>query len=644
MTTFRPLGFLACVQGFCCSLFLSLMCIVSLPSFAFGQGNSPSQAIQRIDPPNWWIGMKSPRVELLVYGKNVGETQVKLMPYKGVKVEKIEKASNPNYVYLTLSIAPNTKPGAITLAFQNKGLTVLRNYELRARTQKAPQGFSAKDAMYLIMPDRFSNGDPSNDMVPGFPDTMHRDSLNERHGGDLQGIINRLDYIKDLGMTTIWNTPLIENNMQKYSYHGYAFTDFYAIDRRFGTNADYCRFVDSCHAKGLKVVMDVVLNHLGDQNYLALDPPAESWLNDIALLKSSDRKKDIQKPNYRTTTHSDPYASEYDKRSTTERWFDWMMPDFDGRDAHCATYLVQNIKWWVEYAGVDGLRIDTYPYPNKTFTAAWTKAIAEEYPTLSMVGEVWVSESVGVSAYWQANARNSDGFNSNLPAITDFPMNSALGAAFNEKEEWGSGLIRLYNTLAQDFLYPNAGKNVVFLDNHDVSRYFSAVQEDVKKHKMALAFLLTTRGTPQLYYGTEIAMAGWKEQDPFVRRDFPGGWKEDTANAFTSQGRNALQNEVFNHVKTLATWRKTKSCVHSGKLTHFVPFDGTYTYFRHNETESVMVVLNNNDSEKTISTERFGERLRGFMSAKNVLTGASVSDLLRITIPAKSALVLDLQK
>lgn len=630
--------------------------VLPFPSFVtslFAQDNStanasPTLPLQRVDPPNWWIGMKTSRVELLMYGKGIGEATLTLQPYNGVKVEKIEKADNPNYLYTTISIASSAKPGFLTFMLKNKAQTSVHTYELKTRVPSAVgkrhQGFSSADVIYMLMPDRFANGNPINDVVAGFPDKMHRDSLNYRHGGDIQGIINNLDYMKDLGMTALWSTPLIENNMKAYSYHGYAFTDFYAIDRRFGTNDDYRRLVDSCHARGLKVIMDVVLNHMGDQNYLALDPPALSWLNDTELVKSTNRKKDIIKPNFRASVHSDPYASDYDKRGMSERWFDWMMPDLNARDPHLAKYLLQNTIWWIEFSGLDGLRIDTYPYPNKAATAEWTKAVAEEYPTIGMVGEVWIGESVAMCAYWQANATNKDGYNSHLPALTDFPLHTALGNAFNEKEEWSKGTVQLYNTLAQDFLYPNASKNVIFLDNHDLSRYFSVVQEDVKKFKMALTFLLTTRGTPQIYYGTEIAMPGWKEQDPLVRKDFPGGWKEDSTNAFTEKGRNSKQNEVFNYLRSLAQWRKNKSVIHSGKLMQFVPDGGIYTYFRYNDTETLMVVLNNNDTDKTLQTSRFAERLGTFTKAKNALTGEILSSLKELSIPAKTAWVLELQK
>jgi glycosidase len=390
--------------------------------------------------------------------------------------------------------------------------------------------------------------------------------------------------------------------------------------------------------------MDVVLNHMGDQNFLALDPPASTWINDLDLLNSTNRRKEIIKPNYRASTHSDPYASNYDKRGMTERWFDWMMPDLDARDPHLAKYLIQNTLWWVEFSGLDGLRIDTYPYPNKQFVAEWTKAVREEYPTLGMVGEVWIGESVGMCSYWQANARNKDGYNSFLPSMTDFPLNYALGGAFNDKEEWSKGTVSLYNTLAQDFLYPDASKLLVFLDNHDLSRYFSIVGEDVKKLKMALTFLMTVRGTPQIYYGTEIAMAGFKDPDPLVRKDFPGGWKEDAVSAFTEQGRTALQNDVFTHLRTLAIWRKTKSVMHTGNLMQFVPFEGVYAYFRYTASESVMVIFNNNDTEKTVQTGRFVERLTGFTKAKNVVSGETVLSLTSLTIPAKTAWVLELQK
>jgi glycosidase len=627
---------------------LQRLCVVLLCGFSslFAQSPASLQPLERVDPPFWWVGMKTSQVELLMYGKNIGASAPTLESYKGVSIAKVEKTQNPNYLYVTLSIQPSAKPGILNIALKNGTNAIAHKYELRQRIRDAKrhQGFSSADAVYMFMPDRFSNGDPTNDNLPNFPDKMHRDSLNYRHGGDIQGMINHLDYIKNLGMTAIWSTPLIENNMLAYSYHGYAFTDFYAVDRRFGTNNDYRRYVDSCHAHGLKVILDVVLNHMGDQNFLALDPPSPKWINDNELLNSTNRRKDIIKPNFRASTQSDPYASEYDKRGMSERWFDWMMPDLDAREPHLATYLIQNTIWWVEFSGLDGLRVDTYPYPNKDFTAKWTKAVLNEYPTIGMVGEVWIGESVGMCSYWQANARNKDGFNSNLPSLTDFPLNTALNNAFNEKEEWAKGMVQIYNTLAQDFFYPDPMKNLVFLDNHDLSRYFSVVQEDVKKFKMALALLFTVRGTPQVYYGTELAVAGWKDPDPLVRKDFPGGWKEDTVNAFTEKGRTAVQNDMFNYLRTLAQWRKTKSVIHTGKFMQFVPFEGIYAYFRYNASETVMVAFNNNDTEKTFPTARFSERLGGFTKAKNVVSGEVLSSLSSITIPAKSAFVLELQK
>lgn len=625
----------------------SVICFFLLFSAHLLAQLSPSLLpLERVDPPFWWVGMKNSSVELLWYGKDIAKANV-TMKYDGVKILKRETTANPNYLFLTLEISPKAKPGNVMFTLRNGAAVIVRSYSLLARQKglKEAQGFSSADAVYMLMPDRFSNGDPTNDVVVGFPDQMHRDSLNARHGGDLQGIINHLDYIRDLGMTAVWCTPLTENNMDKYSYHGYAFTDFYAVDKRFGTNDDYRRYVDSCHKHGLKVIQDIVLNHMGDKNYLALDPPSSAWINDLAAAKASTNwRKEFRRPNYRSSTHSDPYASDYDKRGLTERWFDWMMPDVNGKEPHLATYLIQNTLWWIEFAGLDGLRVDTYPYPAKEFTAQWTKAVLDEYPRLGMVGEVWIGESVGMSAYWQAGAKNADGFNSYLPSITDFPINSALSAAFNEKEEWMGGLVKLYNTLAQDFLYTDASKNVIFLDNHDLSRYLSVVNEDARKLKMALSLLMTMRGTPQIYYGTEIGMTGYKDPDPLVRKDFPGGWKEDAANAFTSEGRTPKQNEFFTHLKTLATWRKSKPVIHSGKLMQFVPNEGIYAYFRYNAKETVMVVVNNNETESIVKTDRYTERMQGFTKARNVLTGETLSSLGSIAIPAKTALVLELQK
>ncbi len=607
--------------------------------------------IQRVEPMFWWTGMQNPALQLLVYGKDIANSSVSLK-YAGVELKGVLKTESPNYLFVNLHISPEAKAGTLALMFTSGKKERSYSYELRAKStdRSRIQGLNAADVIYMLMPDRFANGDPKNDKIAGMPDIMHRDSLHARHGGDIQGIINHLDYIKDLGCTAIWSTPLLENNMERYSYHGYAITDYYKIDARFGSNELYKQYVDKAHSMGLKIVKDMVLNHCGDAHWFIKDPPALDWAHSLADYKTNPAwKKEYPRGNYRASTLTDPYAAQSDKHSMSDTWFDSMMPDMNQQNPLLATYFIQNSIWWVEYAGIDGIRMDTYPYPDKDFTAQWAKAVMTEYPQFYIVGEVWIND-VGMSAYWQSNTRNKDGFVSNLPATTDFPLNFALSAAFNENESWDTGLIKLYNVLASDFQYTDANNNVIFLDNHDLNRYFTAVKEDMRKLKMALTVLLTTRGVPQVYYETELAMPGVKDPDPLVRKDFPGGWANDSANGrsasgFTEKGRSVQQNEAFNYFRTLAQWRKIKPVVHTGKLTHFIPQDGVYTYFRHNNSEAIMVMLNNNDKDaRTVKTNRFRERTAGFIRAKNVITGEVLSDISSVTVPAKSALVLELMK
>jgi neopullulanase len=611
--------------------------------------------IQRVEPAFWFTGMKHAPLQILFYGKGIGNASV-TCTYAGVDFQGVVKTENPNYLFVNLHITPEAKPGTMNLVFtqggkekggkEQGGKEKERTYAYELRTKSTDkrriQGITGADVVYMLMPDRFANGDPNNDVVPGMLDYMNRDSMNARHGGDIQGIMEHLEYIKDLGCTAVWSTPLLENNVEYATYHGYAITDFYAIDARFGTNDLYKRYVEKAHGLGLKIIKDMVLNHCGRTHWFINDPPTADWAHYLGDFKTSKTwKQDFPRGNYNSITQSDPYASIADKREMTDPWFDWMMPDMNQQSPLLATYLIQNALWWIEYAGIDGMRVDTYTYPDKDFTARWSKAIMTEYPQFYIVGEILVNDA-GVSAYWQSNTRNKDGYVSNLPAITDFPWYKAVNAMFNEADAWETGLIRMYNVLADDFQYTDASRNLIFLDNHDMNRFFSMVGEDIRKLKLGMTLLLTTRGIPQLYYETELAMPGMRP-DPLVRKDFPGGWKTDAANAFTSKGRTTTQNEAFTYFKSLAEWRKTSSAIHNGKLTHFLPQNEMYVYFRHNAEQTVMVVLNKSDKEaKSLKTARFSECMRGYTKAKNVLTGEIVADIAALPVAAKSALVLEL--
>lgn len=592
--------------------------------------------IEKVEPMNWWVGMNNPDVQLLVYGPKIGKSNVSVK-YNGVKVLETKTVESPNYLFVKLNISPKTLPGNVPLVFTGAdGKSFTHYYELKARTHKGRKSFSPADVIYLLMPDRFANGDPGNDDMPGMLEKAARLPVPDqgRHGGDIKGIEAHLDYIAAMGFTAVWINPLLENNMPNYSYHGYAATDFYKIDPRFGSNDDYAAMIQTAHTKGLKVIKDVIFNHVGNKHWWMNDLPSKDWIH--------HKPDSFLRTNYRASTLSDPYASEQDRYEMVTGWFDGHMPDLNQRHPLLATYLIQNSIWWIEFSGLDGIRIDTQPYPYKEFMADWGKSVLSEYPDFMFVGEAWV-DNVPTEAYWQMNSTNRDGYKSYLPSVTDFQMQKALNAAFHEQDGWEQGLAKLYYVLSQDFAYANPAVNVTFIDNHDLTRAFTVMGRDYRKLKLAVTFLLTSRGIPQIYYGTELLFEGDAANHGFLRADFPGGWAGDEVDAFKGVNLTPEQKEAQDFFRKLLNWRKTKTCIHSGKLTHFVPIDGIYVYFRHNDKESVMVVMNNTGEEKKVETKRFAERLKGFRSAKEVLTGQEINDLSTLSIPAKTALVFDLK-
>ena len=588
--------------------------------------------IQRIEPTFWWVGMKNPELQLLVYGKNIAQSKVTLN-YPGVTLREVTQVTNPNYLFVKLHIDPTAKAGKVPITFQQATLTTTVQYELFQKASDAEnnakkriQGFNQTDVMYLVMPDRFVNADPNNDNVQGMKETAARDSAYGRHGGDLKGITDNLQYVKDLGMTALWLNPVLENDMKQFSYHGYAITDFYKVDKRFGGNDAYLQFIEKAHSLGMKVIQDMVANHIGDQHWLHLDPPQNDWVYQYPQYVQS---------NYRLSTTSDPYASQYDKDRMNKGWFDRSMPDVNQTNPLVATYLIQNSIWWVEYAGIDGIRMDTYPYPEQNFMAKWSEAILNEYPKFNIVGEVWIG-SVPLASYWAKGTPNRDGYRSTLPSITDFPVYNAIHEALKGNHGWESGMMKLYNTVGEDFLYEKPDENVIFLDNHDVTRFATEINSDVNKYKLGVAFLMTTRGIPQVYYGTELLMTGGPDHGS-VRRDFP-------VRAFKPEGRNSTETETVNYMQKLANWRKNKKVIHSGKLMHFVPenaFDH-YVYFRYDDKETVMVVLNFGKEARKLSKNRYQERLNGFTTATDVVTGKTFQ-LDNIEVAPMSALVLELK-
>ncbi|NEW82478.1 MAG: glycoside hydrolase family 13 protein [Mariniphaga sp.] len=609
---------------------VALFAIVLLTVISIQAANKPT--LNRVEPPFWWTGFKNPSLQLMVYGERISETKPEIK-YEGVELVTSSAVENPNYLFLDLRLSPNVKPGKFEITFKQNGKTIVTTtYELKAREKNSSQrvGFNTTDVMYLIMPDRFVNGDPSNDSMPESLEKANRANPDGRHGGDLKGIQDHLDYIKDNGYTAIWVNPVLENNMPDISYHGYSTTDFYKVDSRFGTNADYQTLSAEAKKKGIKMVMDMIFNHCGSSHWWMKDMPMKDWINEYPAYKITNHKK---------ATVQDPYGSEIDSKEFTDGWFVPTMPDLNQRNPYMANYLIQNSIWWIEHVGLDGIRMDTYPYPDKQMMSDWTKKVMDEYPNFNIVGEEWNTNPAAV-AFWQKGKTNPNGYTSYLPSLMDFPTQNAIVQSMNEND----GLNRLYETLALDYLYPKADNLVTFAENHDTERFFSAIGENIPKYKTAMTFLMTTRGIPQVYYGSEILMTGFKRDgDGALRKDFPGGWQGDQINGFKGVGLTAAQLDVQQFMKKLVNWRKGKDVIHNGLLKHYYPTNNFYVYFRYSEKETVMVILNLNSEEKTLNTSRFAESLKGFTSAKEVMSGNAVNDLNNIVLPAKTSMILELK-
>jgi glycosidase len=598
---------------------------------------SQEMTIDRIEPPFWWTGMAHQELQLLVHGKTITETEPSIS-YTGVKLVKTIRTDNPNYLFIDLIIKKGCQAGNFDITFKKEGKDILvYTYELKQRKSNSAQrkGFVQSDVLYLIMPDRFANGDPGNDDMPGMSEKANRQNPNGRHGGDLKGISDHMDYISNLGVTALWLNPVLENNNPRYSYHGYAITDFYRTDPRLGTNDNYVGFVDDCHRHGIKVIMDMVFNHCSTSHWFITDLPSADWIHQFPQYTPS---------NFRASTITDPHASEYDRDRMLTGWFDRHMADLNQKNELLANYLIQNSIWWTEYAGLDGIRLDTQPYSFKEMITEWGKRMNEEYPYFTIVGEAWLKYE-SMTAYYQNDSPNRDGYKSVIPCVTDFPLYYALNEAFTQGEGYYTGLARIYDVLAQDFVYGHPENNLVFVDNHDLTRFFTSVGDDPSKFLMGLTYILTTRGIPMIYYGTEILMPGNAESGHgFIRSDFPGGWIGDTVNAFIPSGRSIIQNETCNYLTKLLKWRKEKDVIHTGKLKHFVPEGGIYTFFRYDDAETVMVIMNNNDEIKTVSTEHYAECMKGFSSGYDVINEQTISALDTIEVPAKTALVIELKK
>lgn len=573
----------------------------------------------RVDPAFWWTGMKSNSLQLCVHADGIAAYNPTIK-YKGVTIIKVNRVENTNYLFIDLKIDSKTIPGIFKITFNSpkKAAPLVYNYELKARNKQngitRVQGVTSKDFIYLLMPDRFSNGDITNDIVKGTTDeTIDRKNLKSRHGGDIQGVINHLDYLKNLGVTAVWMTPVTENNQPAESYHGYAITDYYKIDPRHGTNELFVNYVNTAHSKGLKVVQDVVYNHIGNEHWFYKDLPSSDWIHQF---------EKFTRTTYKDMALFDPHASDTDRNIMSNGWFDKHMPDLNQRNAFLATYLIQNTIWWIEYAGIDGLRIDTWAYPDLMFENKLIETLLFEYPQLGIYGETWV-QGIANQSYFVQNNYTGLPYQSKLPGVTDFQLYYATQDALNTDFGWESGSTRWYRMLANDFVYKDPTRNVLFLDNHDLSRFYSVIKEDFNKWKIGTTFLLTARGIPSIYTGTEYLSHNFASLSAIeVREDFPGGFPGDKENKFMPEGRSSKENVAFNFISKLATYRQTSSALTTGKLMQYAPLEGEFVYFRYDAKQTIMIVMNPTNKEIKLNLSRYAQQIanKKFRSGVDIVT------------------------
>ncbi|EAZ96548.1 alpha-amylase (neopullulanase) SusA [Flavobacteria bacterium BAL38] len=592
--------------------------------------------IDKMEPPFWYEGMNKSEVQVLFYGKNIAENTVSIS--NNVVITNVIKTENPNYIFITID-SKNVSAQTLKFSFKKGKKSFTKDFEIKKRRENSAnrKSFDASDVMYLLMPDRFANGNESNDSSPKLQEKANRSLPGGRHGGDVQGIIDHLDYIQELGATAIWSTPMCEDNDKGYSYHTYGQSDVYQIDARYGSNEDYKRLAAEMHKRDMKLIKDYVTNHWGAEHWMFKDMPTYDWFHQFPGYAQS---------NYRMTTQYDTNASKRDAKYCMDGWFVPSMPDLNQSNPLVLNYLIQNAIWWIEYADLDGYRVDTYSYNDKEGIAKWTKAITDEYPYFNIVGEVWMHDQAQIS-YWQKNSpiAKIQSYNSYLPSVMDFTMHDAFGNVFNEDNaSWSDGMIKFYDNLANDFLYDNTNNLLIFLENHDTGRFNEIYKNDFKKYQLGMTLLATMRGIPQLYYGSEIGMAGDKGKgDAAIRQDFPGGWKGDTNNAFTNAGRTAEQAKYFDFSKKVLNWRKNKEVIHTGKLTHYIPENNVYVYFRHNDSETVMVIINNSKDNQKVNLSRFEENVKNFTSGKDILSNQNFDLKQELSIEGKTSLILELK-
>ena len=613
--------------------------------------DATAEQVTRVEPLSWWTGMKMP-LQLLVQGENVSEYDVAIEGGKGVSVVKVNKADSPNYVFVDVKIAANAQPGTYYIVFSKDGQSFKYPYEIAAREAGSAErpSFTTADMIYLIMPDRFANGDTTNDSTDDTDDKYARNELFGRHGGDIQGIIDHLDYISDLGATAIWCTPLLEDNQPAHSYHGYACTDYYHIDSRFGTNDLFKEYVNKAHEKDIKIIMDIVPNHAGSAHWWMEDTPFADWYHVFDTYTGS---------NIAFSTNMDPNASKKDLYIQESGWFDRSMVDMNLDNPYVLRYFQQWAIWWVEWSGLDGFRVDTYPYNEKDPMSEWCAAVMNEYPNFNIVGECWTA-SIPQLAYWQGGNANKDGFNSNLKSVMDFPLHDALRAGLNEDwGGWGQGMVRVYDILSHDFLYHDLSNMMIFPGNHDTDRLGDALRKNPARVKIAMAMMATMRGYPQIFAGDELMFTSCDLSMGHggLRVDFPGGWPGDEMDLFSAEGRaKATKNtdgltvpkgqaaDLFNYVSHLFQWRKTKEVIHNGKTMHFITRDNTYGYFRYNDTDVVFVYVNNSPEAKNVPWTYYSEISEGLKGGVNVVTGepCDVSDAT--VVPSQSILIVEYKR
>lgn len=609
--------------------------MLTTPIFAKYQEVSP-----KIDayPSNWFVQMKWNKVQVLLKSKEINFSKANIqVQYPGVTINKIHRFENSHYAAVDLHISSSAKAGQVYFTIKDGDQIVKKKWALQARRpgkgKTFAQGVNQSDFIYLLIPDRFSNGDLTNDKVQALKDqSLDRDSIYLRHGGDLKGIENHLGYLQQLGITTLWMLPVIENDMPNRTEHGYAFTDHYTIEKRLGGHEAYLKLSDALHKKGMKLIQDAVYNHVGRFHFLVQDAPAKDWLHQWPSFTQT---------HYKDQPYFDPYATKKDQIRLADGWFTTEMPDMNHQNPFVSNFLIQHALWSVETFGVDGWRVDTYIYNDLQFMNACNKALEDEYPAITIFGENWV-HGVANQAYFVQNNMNLP-FKSNLQGSTDFQLLFyGIQPALNEKFGWTEGVNKLYNTLSNDFLYKDASRNVIFLDNHDMTRAFSTFGENIPKLKMAFAWLMTCRGIPQMYYGTEVLMKGISNPDGWVRLDFPGGWEGDKKNAFTSQGLTVEEADMLQYVQKLGNYRKSSSAITKGKLMQYLPNEGLYVYFRYDDQQTIMCIMNTSDSEKKVDFDQYIERTKGFVGGKDIVSGKTMN--AHFAIPPQTLQIIELTK